>query len=253
MKILIIEDENLAAKHLASMVMQLEPSATIVRTIPSVSEGVDFLTHHQHEVDLILSDIQLNDGLSFEIFKATNCLKAIIFITAYDEYALQAFKVNGFDYLLKPIKKEELKAALDKYKSIFGAAQQLPNLELLLKTLQPEQPSFRNRFAVRYGDKLKTIPIEEVACFYTENKAVHLVTFEGRKYLIDGNLEELEKELDPKKWFRVNRQFIIGINGISEMFTYSKSRVLIKVKQLPNEEIIVSTERSGDFKAWLNQ
>jgi DNA-binding LytR/AlgR family response regulator len=247
--ILIIEDEEPAANRLKKMITELEPGAKVLDNIVSVNSGISWLKENPLP-DLIFSDIQLSDGLSFDIFKAVEVQCPVIFITAYDQYALDAFKVNSIDYLLKPVKKDDLQAALDKFKRLNHSAPAL-DINKVLEVFNVPKTEHKTRFIVRYGEHIKTIKIEEVAYFYTEDKINFLTTNEGRRYAIDYNLDNLENMLDPKIYFRINRQFIISIHAINEMFSYSKSRVLVKLNPPCKHETIVSTERSGDFKSWL--
>lgn len=251
--ILIIEDEEPAANRLKKMVTELEPDANVLDNIVSVNSAIGWFNQNPLP-DLVFSDIQLSDGLSFEIFKNVEVQCPVIFITAYDQYAIDAFKVNSIDYLLKPIKREDLQAALNKFnklKSNGTTAAPALDINKVLEAFTPSKNEFKTRFIVRYGEHIKTIKIEDVAYFYTEDKINFLTTNEGRRYTIDYNLDNLESMLDPKVYFRINRQFIISIHAISEMFTYSKSRVLVKLNPPSKHETIVSTERSGDFKLWL--
>lgn len=251
MNILLLEDEEPAATRLEKMLKEIEPGAFVPENIVSVASAVSWLQQNPSP-DLIISDIQLADGLSFEIFKTVKTLCPVIFTTAYDQYAIEAFKVNSIDYLLKPVKKEELVTALEKYKSLLHQKPQgLPDIGKLMEAMAGGQSKYKKRFAVKYGEHLKTIGIEEAAYFYTEDKINFLTTREGRRYTIDNNLDALESMLDPHTFFRINRQYIISIHSIGEMFTYSKSRVLVKLNPPAKHETIVSTERSGDFKLWL--
>lgn len=249
MNVLIIEDETPAFNRLSKMINEAEPGAQIMGNIVSVTSAQKWLDENPAP-DLIFSDIQLSDGLSFEIFKKNEIACPVIFTTAYDQYAIEAFKVNSIDYLLKPIKKEELVQALQKFKKTQAPLQAL-DMSKLLTSIQQAKQEYKKRFIVRYGEHIKTINSEEIAYFYTEDKINFLVTKEGRRYAIDFNLDTLESSLDPKIFFRINRQYIIGIHAIKEMFSYSKSRVLIKLHPEAKHETIVSTERSGDFKLWL--
>lgn len=254
MKVLLLEDEEPASKRLEKMLKEAVPEIEILNTIVSVSSGIRWLTENPAP-DLIISDIQLADGLSFEVFKAVPTMCPIIFTTAFDQYAIEAFKVNSIDYLLKPIKKDSLEAAISKYKKLAGtkqAANSFSDISKLLEAMSGNTPKqFKNRFVVKYGEHLKTINISEAAYFYTEDKINFITTNEGRRYIIDYNLDSLETMLDPAVFFRINRQYIISINAIAEMFSYSKSRVLIKLNPAAKHETIVSTERSGEFKNWL--
>ena len=251
MTILIIEDEEPAFKRLQKMLKELEPGHTLLDQIVSVSSAVKWFKENDAP-DLMISDIQLSDGISFEIFKQVNIKCPVIFTTAYDQYAIEAFKVNSIDYLLKPVKKEELEKAVTKFKSLTPATA-FPSIDInkLLQSLQPAGTEYKKRFVVRYGEHIKTIDIEEVVYFYTEDKATFLCTKDSRRFVVDFNLDTLDSILDPKIFFRINRQYIISINSIAEMFAYSKSRVLIKLNPAAKHETIVSTERSADFKHWL--
>ncbi len=252
MNILLLEDEEPAAKRLQKMLKEIEPGAVIPENIVSVSSSIQWLQQNPLP-DLIISDIQLADGLSFEIFKTIKTLCPIIFTTAYNQYAIEAFKVNSIDYLLKPVKKDELAAAIEKHKSLSQQKKTAaPDIHKLIEAMAAgEQSKYKKRFAVKYGEHLKTISIDEAAYFYTEDKINFITTKEGRRYTIDSNLDALEHILDPHVFFRINRQYIISIHAIAEMFTYSKSRVLVKLNPPAKHETIVSTERSGDFKLWL--
>jgi two-component system, LytTR family, response regulator LytT len=251
MTILIIEDEEPAYKRLQKMLKELEPDHTLLDQIVSVSSAVKWFNENDAP-DLIISDIQLSDGISFEIFKQVDIKCPVIFTTAYDQYAIEAFKVNSIDYLLKPVKKEELEKAVTKFKALTPATT-APAIDInkLLQSLQPAGTDYKKRFVVRYGEHIKTIDIEEVVYFYTEDKATFLCTKDARRFVVDFNLDTLDSILDPKVFFRINRQYIISIHSIAEMFAYSKSRVLIKLSPASKHETIVSTERSADFKLWL--
>ncbi len=251
MTILIIEDEEPAFKRLQKMLKELEPGHTLLDQIVSVSSAVKWFKENDAP-DLMISDIQLSDGISFEIFKQVNIKCPVIFTTAYDQYAIEAFKVNSIDYLLKPVKKEELEKAVTKFKSLTPATA-FPSIDInkLLQSLQPAGIEYKKRFVVRYGEHIKTINVEEVVYFYTEDKATFLCTKDARRFVVDFNMDTLDSILDPKVFFRINRQYIISIHSIAEMFAYSKSRVLIKLNPPAKNETIVSTERSADFKHWL--
>ncbi|CAN5828545.1 LytTR family DNA-binding domain-containing protein [soil metagenome] len=250
LKVLIIEDEDPSAKRLAKMIVEIEAAVEIAATIVSVSSSVKWLKENPVP-DLIFSDIQLSDGISFEIFKAVDIACPVIFITAFDQYAIDAFKVNSIDYLLKPVKKNELEQAILKFKKIKQEPQPAFNINKLLQAYEPQQHAYKKRFIVRYSEHIKTINTEDIAYFYTEDKVNFLTSMEGRRFIVDFNLDTLDTMLDPLNFFRINRQFIISITAIEEMFAYTKSRVLVKLKPPTKHETIVSTERSADFKAWL--
>lgn len=251
-KVVIIEDEEMAAKRLQKLVAEMLPEAEFVCTLSSVKSSVEWLKNNP-QPDLIFADIQLSDGQSFEIFKQVQTLTPLIFTTAYDAHALHAFKLNSVDYLLKPIKKDEMRKAIEKFNTVHLKNHQPanPNLEKLLQSLQQPQ-QFKQRFVIRLGEHMLTIEVPDIAYFCTENKVNFIITKSGKRYPCDYTLDQLEDLIDPKAFFRINRQFIISYGSISEMFTYSKARVLIKLNPPTKLDTIVSTERSAAFKSWLS-
>lgn len=252
-QVLIIEDEEAAAKRLQKLVSEMMPEATFLGTIDSVKNAEGWFAQNPSP-DLIFADIQLSDGMSFEIFRRITVTAPIIFTTAYDAHALQAFKMNSIDYLLKPLKKEELSNALLKFKKYFQQQQQQPaneGLQALLEKFQMPQ-HYKQRFVIRIGDHMKTVETSDIAYFYTENKINFIVMKDGKRLPSDYNLDQLEELIDPAAFFRINRQFIISYPSIAEMLTYSKARVLIKLQPPSKLETIVSTERSAAFKLWLS-
>ncbi len=248
MKILIIEDEKPAADRLIKMIADLEPSAEILETLVSIKSSVEWFAKHPVP-DLVMMDIHLADGQSFEIFSRVEITAPVIFTTAYDEHALDAFKVNSIDYLLKPIKTEDLARAFEKVKRLtsFNPRQ----LEMMISKLTGRQKDFQKRMVIRFGDTIKMIDIAEVSYFYTEDKINYLCTTGNLRYPIDYNLDELENLLNPEQFFRINRQFIINIKAIDKMLAWSKSRVKVVLNPPTSEDTIVSTERSPYFKDWL--
>lgn len=218
----------------------------------SVEESIQWFQANPHP-DLIFLDIQLSDGLSFEIFEQINIKSAVIFTTAYDEYALKAFKLNSIDYLLKPIDEDDLEVALNKYRQRNPEPQQLSlDFETIKRMLvNPVDKSYKKRFTVKIGQQLKVIPIEEVECFYSENKGTYVHTTDNRDYLLDQTLELLETELDPKDFYRVSRKFIIPMRAIKEIVLYSNSRLKVVLPTYKGDEVIVSRERVSDFKEWI--
>lgn len=251
MKAIIIEDEAPAARRLQRM---LESRAvTVLSCLASVKEAVAYFSKHQAP-DLIFLDIQLSDGLSFEIFDQVDLPSAIIFTTAYDEYALQAFKLNSIDYLLKPIDVEELEQSLDKYKNFKPEGPQMPidlaDIKRLL--VHPEDRIYKKRFVARVGQHLKLIPVVDIECVYSENKGTYAYTQDGRNYLLDGSLDQLQEALDPEKFFRVSRKFFVNIDAIDDILSYTNSRLEIKLNHFKESEVIVSRDRVRDFKDWLS-
>jgi DNA-binding LytR/AlgR family response regulator len=250
MNILILEDEEPAAQRLIKLLHEIEPGAKVLDTLVSVKSAVEWLKKNSAP-ELMLMDINLADGLSFEIFSQVEVSCPVIFITAYDQYAIQAFKVNSIEYLLKPVKKEELMSALEKYKRLFEG-KSMPDLKLLLESIREKHEDYKKRFLIKYGDHIKTIDIKNVAYFYTEEKINFLKTKDDHSYPIDYNLDRLETMIDPERFFRINRQFIISIESITDMFSFSKSRVKVVLNPPINMDTIVSTERSPNFKEWLS-
>lgn len=249
MNIIIIEDEKPAARLLQRKVEQL--GLTVIKMLHSVEEAIQWFTTNPHP-DLLFLDIQLSDGLSFEIFEKIEIKSAIIFTTAYDEYALRAFKLNSIDYLLKPIDPDELKTALDKFKLQRTNSESLSlNFEQIKSMFAPTQKIYKSRFTIKIGNQLKIITIDEIECFFSENKATYIHTFENRDYLIDTPLEVLEQELNPKEWYRISRKFILPLASLKEILVYSNSRLKIILPTYKADEVIVSREKVSDFKNWM--
>lgn len=246
-RVLIIEDEEAAAKRLTKMVKDVLPEADITDQLSSIAMAVDWFRKND-QPDLAFFDIHLADGSSFEIFRLISVECPIIFTTAYDQYALHAFKVNSIDYLLKPVKKDELQRAVDKFKKLHFKSAPI-DLQKILSSFQ--KTDYKERFVIRYGEHMRTIQTADIAYIVSENRISFAMLKEGKRYALDLNMDQLEEALDPKKFFRINRQFIISYEAISEMHTYTKSRVLVKLNPPTKEETIVSTERSAAFKAWL--
>tara|TARA_R110002050_G_scaffold3935_3_gene20163 strand:- start:29611 stop:30450 length:840 start_codon:yes stop_codon:yes gene_type:complete len=250
MNAIIIEDEKPAARRLGRLLTNLKVGVSTM--LYSVEEAIVWFRENEHP-DLIFLDIQLSDGLSFEIFEAVDIRSSVIFTTAYDEYALQAFKLNSIDYLLKPIDDEELEMAVKKYLTFRPEKQKMSlDFEDVKKLLvNPVEREYKKRFTVSVGQHLKIINAEDIECFYSENKGTYASTIEGRNYLLDHTLENLESELHPKSFFRVSRKFYVNINHIKDIVYYTNSRLEIKLNRFNGAEIIVSRERVKDFKLWL--
>jgi two-component system response regulator LytT len=250
MNILIIEDEKPAARLLQRKVEKLGYSVQTL--LHSVEEAIAWFQTHAHP-DLIFLDIQLSDGLSFEIFETIDIKSAVIFTTAYDEYALRAFKLNSIDYLLKPIDEDELATAVAKFNARNSTVSSLAlDFEMIKKMLvNPIEKAYKKRFTITMGSQLKMIPLEEIECFYSENKGTYIHTFENRDYLLDTTLEQLETELDPVAFFRISRKFIVPMKGIKEIQRYSNSRLQVILPSYKGDEVIVSREKVTEFKDWL--
>ena len=250
MQVIIIEDEKPAARRLARLLAQL--GIEVSTLLHSVEESIEWFQNHTHP-DLIFLDIQLSDGLSFEIFDAVKVDSAIIFTTAYDEYALQAFKLNSIDYLLKPIDDEELEAAMKQYQNLNHKGRNVSlDFEDIKKLLtNPLEREYKKRFTAKVGQHIKILNAEEIECFYSENKGTYAFTNDGRNYLLDTTLENLEEELAPETFFRVSRKFYVNIRHIQDIVAYTNSRLKVKLNRFNEQEIIVSRERVRDFKLWL--
>lgn len=250
MNVIIIEDETRASNKLEKMILELEPNFTILAKLESVEESIAYFNEN-NTVDLIFSDIQLADGLSFEIYEKVNIDCPIIFTTAYDNYAIKAFKTNGIDYLLKPVNLIELEQAIEKVKKLQPKTS-IDEILLLAKSLQEKNKNYKERFMVKIGDKINSITSQEILTFYSLEKSTFILTKEGRKYIVDYSLEYLETILSPKQFYRINRKFIISIDACKNIVSYTNSRLIIKIDALKDEEIIVSRERVQDFKKWLD-
>lgn len=250
MNIIIIEDEKPAARLLQRKLEKLGYSITTL--LHSVEESLVWFQNNPHP-DLIFLDIQLSDGLSFEIFENINIKSAVIFTTAYDEYALRAFKLNSIDYLLKPIDEEELATAISKFKNQFqiNSISSLDFESIKQMLVNPVSKEYRKRFSVKIGQQLKVIDIAEIECLYSENKGTYIHTFDNRDYLIDSSLEVVETELNPKDFFRISRKFIIPMQSVREIHVYANSRLKISLPTYKADEVIVARERVSDFKEWL--
>lgn len=250
MNIIIIEDEKPSARRLQRMLSALNMETEVM--LHSVEESVEWFQKNEHP-DLIFLDIQLSDGLSFEIFETVDIKSSVIFTTAYDEYALQAFKLNSIDYLLKPIDDDDLKRAVSKYNARVPEKQTVSlDFDDIKKLLvNPIEREYKKRFSVKVGQHLKLINIDEVECFYSENKGTYAFTNEGRNYLLDSTLEQVETELEPQTFFRVSRKFFVNINAIKDIISYTNSRLQIKLNKFHEQDIIVARERVKDFKDWL--
>jgi two-component system response regulator LytT len=254
MTTLIIEDEKPAARLLQRKLGKL--NIGVETMLHSVEESIHWFSNNEHP-DLIFLDIQLSDGLSFEIFEKIDIKSAIIFTTAYDEYALKAFKLNSIDYLLKPIDEDDLEVAVAKYKT------RIPKLDARTQNLQvdfeqirqmlsnPFEKNYKKRFTVKIGQHLKVITTNEIECFFSENKGTYIHTLDNRNYLMDTTLEVLEQELDPKDFFRVSRKFIVPLTPIKEIQLHTNSRLKVILPTYKEDEVVVSREKVQDFKNWL--
>jgi len=252
MKILIIEDESLASKRLKRLLLEIDSNFNIVNSLESVEDSIDFLS--KNKVDLIFSDIQLADGLSFEIFEQINVECPIIFTTAYNQYAIEAFNTNGIDYLLKPIEEGRLRQALDKYKSL----NQNIDIQQLISTINRTEKSYKTRFMIKVGDKIKSIPTQEINAFYSLQKGTYMLTNSGRNYVVDYPLGQVIDLLNPNEFYKINRKCIVSINAVNDIIAYTNSRLKLNVEHLTNQntgfdDVIVAREKVSEFKKWLDQ
>ncbi|WP_194775153.1 LytR/AlgR family response regulator transcription factor [Pararhodonellum marinum] len=249
MKILLIEDERPAANRLRQLIHQALPNSEVSGHLDSITSAVEWLESHPAP-DLIFCDIQLADGLSFRIFEKVKIASPIIFTTAFDQYAIKAFKVNAVDYLLKPIDPEELAKAIEKFQNM--SLKSNLDLDQIKALLQPQQREFKSRFMVKIGEKIHSVMTSETAYFYSEERITFLQTTEGKKYILDYTLDQLENMLDPKQFFRLNRKYIASFPAIAEIHTYSNSRLKIKLANCSDQDILVSREKVGALKEWLD-
>lgn len=260
MNILIVEDEELAVKKIRKTLMQVEPSAEVVGVTDSIESTVSWLENNARP-DLILMDIELSDGQSFEIFKRTDVKSAVIFTTSYDEYALKAFKVNSIDYLLKPIQQEDLEAALEKFRAMKNlyskqeAAGNDLNFDALVKELRQKlQPKeYRKRFLVKHAQKLVSIEVDEIAYFFSDGRLNFFKTYDNRKFVVDYTMDELEEMLDPERYFRPSRSFYISVDSVDQIHEYFGNRLLLHLKPAVEKEALVSREKVTDFKKWMGK
>jgi DNA-binding LytR/AlgR family response regulator len=252
MKILVIENERPAADKIVKLLKKIDKSATVLGVVETVEEAINRL-QDKPEPDLVLMDIQLDDGLCFEIFEAIKVDIPVIFTTAYDEYTLKAFKVNSVDYLLKPIDEESLKAALDKFNKFYYANKD-PFKRDFKQLLHEFRSQYKSRFLIRTGEKYRSITIGEISHFYINERSVFLTDVQGRDYGVDYSLEELQNTLDPRRFFRINRECIVNIDAISLMYSYSSSRMQLTMKNQQKDELfVVSREKVGEFKKWVDR
>lgn len=245
MRIILIEDEAPAARRLGKMIGEVLPGAVIEACLPSIAAAEEWFAINL-QPQLVFLDIHLSDGSAFDLLQRVHITAPVIFTTAYDQYAIEAFKTKGIGYLLKPIKPEDLQGALEKLdglKTFFDAG------KAGQKASTPQ--AYKKRFVMRIGEQLKTLAVEDIAYCYSQNKVTFARSFAGRNYPMDHNLDTLETMLDPRQFFRINRQYLISLGAIEEMRAYTKSRVVVMLKPAVNEHPVVSAERAHDFKRWL--
>jgi len=252
MNVLIIEDEPQAADRLTSLIRSLQPDARVLACLDSVKRSVVWLATNS-SVDLIFMDIQLADGLSFEIFDKVEVKAPVIFTTAYNEYALKAFKVNSIDYILKPVDKDELGAAFKKYQSLtrqqVAPAKMMESINYAMQMLTKK---YKERFVIKVGEHLKSVEVSEILFFFSLEKTTFAQTREGRKHILDFTLDQLDGLLDPARYFRINRKYIVGFDSIQDMISYTNSRLKLVLKTSDDQDVIVARERVQEFKDWLD-
>jgi DNA-binding LytR/AlgR family response regulator len=253
MKILIIEDEPQAAQRLEKLVGELIPGCQVLDKIDTVRRSVAWFKNNSAP-DLTLMDIQLADGISFQIFEQCEVKSPVIFTTAYDEYALKAFKVNSIDYILKPVDKDELQTALKKLESLtkneMGTQQLLDNIGQAVQMLTKK---FKTRFVIKVGEHLRTVEVDQIRYFYSQDKATFCVTDDNRNFILDYTLEQLEEMINPEEFYRINRKYLVRSKAIQDIISYTNSRLKLVLKGSDDADIIVARERVQHFKEWLDR
>jgi len=255
MDALIIEDEIFASQHLEKLIKKYDAGISILTKLDSIKKTVKWFEENK-QPDIVFLDIQLADGLSFEIFERTQIDSPIIFTTAYNEYAIKAFKVNSVDYLVKPIDFKDLAGAIDKLKKLHNSTQPKnvnPSPAIIDQVMQMLSKQYKARFLTKIGLRIKSIPSEEIICFYSLEKATYLQTTEGKSYDIDYTLDQLETLVDPAKFFRINRKYLINISSVKEALIFSTNRLKLILVHNSSDDLIVSREKVQDFKNWLDK
>jgi DNA-binding LytR/AlgR family response regulator len=258
MNVLIVEDESLAVEKLRSTLTAVEAGASVIGVTGSIKSSVEWLKTHPAP-DMILMDIELSDGQSFEIFRQVPVKSPVIFTTSYDEYAIKAFKVNSIDYLLKPVEEEDLKAAMQKYRDVYQKpVAEIPSFDVstLLKELQAQlkKADYRDRFLVKLGQRYITIDVLDIAYFFVDGRIYQFVTWDGKKYTIDYTMDELEEMLDPRFFFRASRGFLINLKAVAQIHSYFNGKLKLQLKpDVVKEEVVISKDRAGEFKKWMGK
>ncbi len=258
MNVLIVEDENLTANRLETQLRKYDPTIRVLAHIPSVAEAIVWLRAPHDTLDLVFMDIHLEDDLGFRIIEQTQLTTPVIFTTAYDEYMIQAFKVNSIDYLLKPINFDELAGAINKFKALkqqFGqSAPAAPDLETLMSLLGRSQPTdYKDRFMISVGTKIRSIETPDIAYFFLEDRVVFLSTKDGLNLPVDYSLDKLAQLLNPRHFFRVNRQYLVSLSAIQTIHAYSAGKLKIDLLPRPRHDVFVSGDRMTEFKEWLGK
>lgn len=254
-KIILVEDELYNLRLLEGMIKKLRPDWEIVQTFDSVKESVDWLRNNAHP-DLFFMDVQLADGLCFSIFDQVEIKSMVIFTTAYDNYAIRAFKVNSIDYLLKPFKEKDLVAAIQKFENLVALSTgrgQKQDYSEILEAIRSGEKKYRKRFLISKGEAFYKLPVEDIAYFHSENRVTTAVTFAGQNHIIDFSLEALEEQLEPEEFFRANRQIIVNIRATEKIETYFGGKLKVKLNPPIEEPVIVSRLKATDFKQWMGR
>ena len=254
MKILIIEDEIPAVQKLESLLKRYDPEVEIVDRLDSVKSSVNWFRKAVIHPDLVFMDIRLTDGLSFEIFRHVNINIPVIFTTAYNEYALEAFKVNSIAYLLKPFSYDDLYQSMQKLVSMrenLVLPEQRIKMEELNELLGSLQKNYKSRFMIKVGEHIRSVKADDIHLFFADGRVVYILTSAGRQYIIDHKMEDLQEVLDPESFFRLNRTYIVNINAVNDVIIYSNSRLKVILEQKFESDLIVSRERVGAFKKWF--
>jgi DNA-binding LytR/AlgR family response regulator len=249
--VLIVEDEPQAAQRLESLISEIDPEMKVLAKLESIKQSVKWLQQNRSPA-LIFMDIQLSDGISFELFDQIEITCPVIFTTAYNEYALKAFKVNSIDYILKPIDKSELQQAIEKFKKILLPASPTKMMEGISLAMEMLTKKFKNRFIIKVGEHLKSVETVDILFFFSLDKATFAQTRDGRKHVLDFTIDQLEGILDPSRFFRINRKYMVASDSIQDMISYTNSRLRLTLKTSDDKEIIVARERVQEFKEWLD-
>jgi two-component system response regulator LytT len=256
LKVLIIEDEIPAQRLLKETLQEVAITTEVIGCLNSIKSAVAWFQNNEHP-DIVLLDIQLSDGLSFDIFKQVNIESLIIFTTAYDEYAIQAFKVNSLDYLLKPIEKDELQTAFEKYNQYNKQYIQEQNSNIDFKELasliKSEKPNYRKRFLIQSNESFFHLPVEDIALFYSMQGITFAVTFEKREYQVNFSLGNLKDQLQPDNFFKINRQFIVNIDAIKRVHSYFNGKLKLEIKPSHAEDVIIGKDKAASFKRWMDR
>lgn len=253
MNVLILEDEPLTAQLLADQLRRVDPTIRVLATLPSVAEAADWLRTHPAP-DLLFLDIHLEDDLVFQLFEQVDVRTPVIFTTAYDEYLLQAFRVNSIDYLLKPVEHDQLAAALAKYNGLRTHFSAPPDLAALLQLVaRPAEPAYRERYLISVGAQLRSVEVTDVAYFFLEERTAWLTTHQGATWPLDYSLDKLTQQVNPRQFFRVSRQYLVGRAALATVHAYSAGRLKLTLSPAPRHEVFVSGDRVADFKDWLGK